>query len=164
MLDLTGETDEPFIPTSQNGTGFNFPHDGPVNLGFDRPNLGEGDAIAQDFPARLRIGEGVVSVALETREAGFLYARLDAPEKSLERTVNPNRDVLQNLRVDGQKLRMDLLPLRKFFDLVVVGRRLTMYLVVMFSAIQKAVVDLPTSLKRGLHPRGLRFGRIQAIF
>lgn len=163
-LSFISETNEPLIPVSENGAGLNLTDNRPMNFSFNRSNLAEGDIIAVDRKTKLGIREGIVPIALESGESGLLSASLDPTKESLKRKINTHSNILQDLRVNGKKFRMALLPLRKFGGLVVIGQGLAMRLIVMLSAIQKAVVDLPTGLKRGLHFRGLCFGREESVF
>jgi hypothetical protein len=135
-----------------------------VNPGLDRSDFAEGDAVAIDRISSLGICEGVVGVTLEPGKSGLLSTDPDTTKERLECKVNPNGDILKHLGVNFQEFRVFYLPFRKFGGLVVVGQRLSPQLIVMLSAVQKAVVDLPTGLKRGLHFRGLRFGRVDTIF
>lgn len=95
----------------------------------------------------------VAVAALKAGIAGRL-TRLDTAEEALEAPINPQDDILQDLRVDFAVLGHGLFDTGEFRLLVVVAQRDTTLPPGFTSLLKGGVVDLATAHQRALkHPR-----------
>jgi hypothetical protein len=63
------------------------------------------ELIIPDFNPKLFVGDTIIATfALESRVSWF-FSGFDPPEERLQSQINPNLDILKNLRIDLLKLR-----------------------------------------------------------
>src|SRR5215472_7031706 len=101
MHHFTGKDDIPGITLTFDGTGFDGSFQLPMQLDFDRANLGETNtAIMGERKTTLRIGEAVIAAfALKTWVAR-ITALSHSTEKGVKRFPYTPQHVLQHLRID----------------------------------------------------------------
>ena len=145
-FDFDGETDKPFVVLPPNRAGFNLAFDRAMQGSLNGSDLGEIDSLLANLEACLRIGEAVITVALKAGKAGII-ALLYAREEGVEREINTNGYVLQDLGVDRFDFWVNLGPFREMFLLFVAARRFTMHFIVVLALIKQAVVHVAAGVQ-----------------
>ena len=132
---------------AMDGTGFHLAFDGAMVDHLDTANLGEAQAVVmREAETALREGERVVPVlALETWKPRVLSVFSHATEESLESQINPNGDVLQDLRMHRIQGRAFLFQDWKGGLLSVEREALTSLLIGLLALFEQVVIQ-PTTL------------------
>ncbi len=114
--------------------------------------------------AILRIGHAVVAPKLlETRIAG-VFTGLEAAKECLECQIDPNMNVLQDLRVDTLQVRTSSLPDRQQLDRIIQPQRFLAFVPGLFAHGKCLVIDPPAGLKLLIKNALLAFCQANTIF
>lgn len=155
------EDHKPPVHLLGNRAGFDLPFQGAGQAHTARANLGQGERIAFELVARLRITEtSVASLALEAREPRFAVLLCDAPEKGLECLIETLQHVLRDLRVYLCHIRTQLTNLGEFPALCGKADRCPGLSIGITALLQRRVIEFTTRDQRafkGLYDPGRWF-------
>lgn len=154
--DFAGERNVPFARRgSANCAGLRFSFDGAVQYYFDRSDFGENEFVFYHKTTRraLRKRHAVVAELATKTWVAWLLTSPDATEERLEREVDANGDVLQNLRVDCGKRRVFFLQDRDCGLLFVQPWSCLRGLIAGLALLQKMVVHPATFVQLGFQDR-----------
>jgi len=163
---LTGKRDVPLACSrTLHRTGFHLALARAMVDHLQRANLGEAHAVVMgETKATLRKSEGVVSLLpLETRKARVRSLFSYSTEKGFESQVNPNRNILQDLRMNPLERRMLLFQDRKDRLLLKTGERDTVPFVGGLAHFQQVVIEPTTLFKGFVELLLLLLGRIETV-
>jgi hypothetical protein len=147
------------------GAGFWLTLKRTMKARLDLADLGELQMPALERAARrhLREGEAVIPMRAPESRIARLFARLEAAKEGLKGQIEPEGNVLQNLRVNTLKLRPLLFEFRQSGLLRVEVQTFAFFFVGCLSFLKQAVVQ-PTALMEHLRQRNcLLLGGIQPV-
>ncbi len=158
------EAGEPLTTSGMpNGQGLDCISDGAMKLDLEIANLSKVQLAIFQAKARLGIGERVIAAI--TPEAGIarFFASLDTTKEGFESKVNTDTYILQDLRVNGEKLWMFLFPNHQSVMRIIQTNRYRVFFPCFFAEGQGLIIH-PSAFLKGLRKlASLCFCWIQAI-
>jgi hypothetical protein len=143
-----------------------LPFDRTMQDDLDRPDLAKDEraTVQSHAIAVLWIGDAVVAPKLFETGIAWVFTGLDAAKECLECRIDPNMNVLQDLRINTLQVRASSLPDRQHLDRIIQLQRFLALLPGLFACGKHLVIDPAARLKLLLKNALLAFGQAEAIF
>ena len=162
LLYLHRKADVPFVALSPDRAGFYPSFHRAVHNRLDVAYLGQVDRLLPCLETCLRIGETVIPFALKARKTGRIAA-LHPRKERLERKINADSDILQDLTEHAPDFRELFRPYRKVFLLFITRRRRALHFIVVLAFVEQAVVYITAHVQSATKSRILSGCREQSV-
>ncbi len=163
LILLNREYTEPAVNLFLDSAGFDAAFNRTAQAKTNRADFREREFVANEFEARLRIGEAMVSISgFETGKAGILSFEASEKEGRVC-AVYASQDILQNLRVNRAHIRALDFDFRKLKGLIEVADALACCSVSVASFLQCRVVKLAAKVESRIKLLRDALGRFQFV-
>jgi len=149
MVNNTRESRIPFAGRrSSDGTGFYLSLDRSVEFDFNVSDLGKLKGIVENFKAKLRIGERVVSKFSTKARIARFFPCLASAEEGTKGKINSHGNVLKRLTENIVQEKMLFFKCRNCAGLIISGKIFLFGFPSCFALFKKIVIEPATTIKR----------------